>query len=286
MAVSGSKRASSPAIPVWLQVLGAVLPIVLAIVGVTCWLNSSLNKLDRKIQNNTHAIEVIASKQDDRTNDLVKQLLAEAQAAVSAQDGPVAGKAAALSSVLLRTQIRAKTPAAPEFFQKTDELLVQVSQSQNPETREEATQALTTLAEYRSVLLEPTPGFLPPTASSLIMTSPIGGIRLSRRDVYDGGEYQFQHPTGYFGIADGIPPLLSTGNQVMNAVIRGGTVNLSGIAWRHTEIIGARVRFSGGETLLNDVRFIDCTFEDSTPPPTSLLQYAALDQSSLKLPKT
>jgi len=68
----------------------------------------------------------------------------------------------------------------------------------------------------------------------------------------------------------------------------GGTQILDGIHWRNTDFVGTHIVYEGGEIELNNVHFINCTFEVPSniaprPKARQFLDYAALAQPELNI---
>jgi hypothetical protein len=49
--------------------------------------------------------------------------------------------------------------------------------------------------------------------------------------------------------------------SLQGTVIKGGTQTLDGFDWQHVIFIGMRIKYKGGEVKLDNVVFVNCTFE-------------------------
>jgi hypothetical protein len=78
---------------------------------------------------------------------------------------------------------------------------------------------------------------------------------------------------------------LSTASRLVNGVtLIGCPVLLDGITWRNVVFINSRVSYNGGAVILENVTFVNCTFDAKRNPNTQkFLQYAALRESSFKV---
>ena len=64
---------------------------------------------------------------------------------------------------------------------------------------------------------------------------------------------------------------------MQNSLIRGGEQLLDGIHWHNVVFAKTRIRYEGGEVELDNVRFIDCTFDlPAVQRAADLAEYAAV----------
>ncbi len=95
-----------------------------------------------------------------------------------------------------------------------------------------------------------------------------------------------QNSGDFFAIA--FPTSPSDISQVIeNVSFSGGSQTLDGFTWRNVTFINCDIKWNGGVSLLESVRFVNCKFSISTPPASKsgkeLLDYAALGKDILRL---
>jgi len=74
------------------------------------------------------------------------------------------------------------------------------------------------------------------------------------------------------------PPLIE------NVIIKGGHQGLDGFAWKRVTFIGTRISYLGSPVTLQDVRFVNCTFDlPRTQKGAKLAQYVALSLPKLEI---
>ena len=139
------------------------------------------------------------------------------------------------------------------------------------------------LAEYRSAL-QPSPDT---TTVTFRPTKPgeakfiVSGTGL----VIQGWSFLLQgDTTTLFRL---LPPLdgkLAKRIYFEDGIIEGGTQLLDGIHWHNTVFIGTHIRYDGGEVELQNVTFVNCTF-DVLPNDRGVqfVDYAALDTPNLTI---
>jgi hypothetical protein len=203
--------------------------------------------LNTRITKTEDAIKVLSSQQNDQTQKLIHELLATATSTDSLN---TATKALNVALDLTANLRKEKHPASPEFFQAAIQSL---SQNKQPELDPILFKLQTQLAEYRSALKPP----LPPDPATITCGSP------------------FHDETLY-------KPEVPMTNNLKNLTIRDCPQVLDGFAWANVVFINSHIVYKGGPVLLDNVTFINCTFDvvGSNAGP-GILKYAALDQKEL-----
>jgi hypothetical protein len=80
------------------------------------------------------------------------------------------------------------------------------------------------------------------------------------------------------------PPGAGVGKQVILG--EGGAILLDGMILRHAVLRKTRVFYDGGQTSLEDVIFVDCTFILKNDPAARLFALAVLGQTPVKFNPT
>ena len=191
------------------------------------------------------AIKALASQQSDQMQKLVQSLLAAAQ---TTSDPQVASRATVAAASITQSLRREKTPASPEFFQSA------FANLNAAETRigSPAFGAKIALAEYRSSLatiqIPKTVMLCSGDASKTPGSGPMRNMTLK------GCAYRLDD--------NRLGP-----NYFINVVF-----------------VDSRIIYKGGQVELDNVLFVNCTFE-VTPNAhgSQLLEYAALDRKQLSV---
>jgi hypothetical protein len=144
----------------------------------------------------------------------------------------------------------ARRPAPGEFFLST---IQSVSHIKEPSLEQDLFRLQAQLAEYRSALQVPQPD----QGTTIPCTKGFKDETLFR------GEGK---------------------NQVENLTIRDCPQLLDGISWKNVLFVNSRILYRGGPLMLNNVTFINCTFEvENNKAGADILQYAALDSKELTI---
>ena len=80
------------------------------------------------------------------------------------------------------------------------------------------------------------------------------------------------------------PPPTGIGKQVILG--EGGAILLDGMILRHVVLRKTKVFYNGGDTSLEDVIFVDCTFILKNEPAARLFALAVLEQNQVKFKRT
>ena len=263
-APTGTRRAASP-----LAILGGAAAVVVTlIVGfvsathtIDADIDSKFGGLNTRLTKAEGAIKALGDQQPGQTQQLIRDLLAAAQ---SGSDPKLAAKATQTATVLTAALRTAKTPAPPEFFQSSVDVLNEIGA--NPEVSKVAFTAKVALAEYRSAIVP-----LPNRASMRT------GVPHELECMPPGNDYP-NHLTDVSARLDTIN-LISTNNCWQR---------LDNVRWHNIAFVNMRIRYLGGDLDLQNVLFINCTFEIKAAAQKSvrtqkLLNYAALDQRVLTI---
>lgn len=200
-------------------------------------------------------------------------------------------------AILNAARIQSQT-AAPDFFNLTVSDLDRVLAAgpDNPRLIEHVTLSRIDLAQLRS-LLEPFPADLPALASvarkksgdpgsgQLIAGAPrtvAANTRLNAAllggTLLDGTLM----PTSAELLEPPFSRLAADGVYVEGLRMAGAAQTLDGIHWKNVTFIETRVRYQGGETTLDNVRFVRCTFGFAlSERGARLANMVALDQHAL-----
>lgn len=220
------------------------------------------------------AIAVLSNQQSEQTQKLIHDLLA---AANKTGNSAVIAKALAISTSLTVTLRQEQRPASPEFFKTTMQnvgALRQKGQGQ-PELLTVLHKFKVNLAAYRSSL-EPLPSEMGQFTFGSMEHALI--ISDSKTAIFRGGRWDFTKVTG-----DAIVLKGNTRNITFeDNVIKGGNQSLDGIHWKDVTFIGTHIRYKGGALNIENVHFVNCTFDaPDTARGDQLIDYAALAQNKL-----
>lgn len=277
--VQEKKSSAASTLQVVLSTIGVILTIVVAVVACTVWISSKFSDVGTRIGKVEASVKVLASQQSDKTKDLIKELLSEATSNAVKGDSDVAIKAAKAASVFVNVAKRNRNMASPDFFQNSVAALNAAALHAAPQSElsDELLKTRIAIAEYRSAL-EPSPAngatldfrpVRPGESASIISAAPSGFSNINF--LLEGDT------TSAIRLAPPLTGKLAEGIFFENGVIKGGTQTLDGIHWRNAVFIDTHIRYGGGEVELQNVRFVNCTFE--VPQNTRGIQvadYAAL----------
>ncbi len=244
---------------------------------------TTINVVTTRLQKIEDAVKVLGNQQSDPTQKLIHDLLAAAQ---SSSDPAIAAKAAQAAAFLTATLKEHHRPASPEFFQDSVDILDAVpgGPHPNPQISKELLKTRIALAEYRSALepapnIGPTIDFRPPKPgqAAMVLNMPNSGFA-NINFLLEGDT------TSALRIGPKLRGALSENVYFRNGVIKGGAQTLDGIHWSDAVFIGTHIRYNGGEVALQNVRFVNCTFD--VPPDdrgTELIDYATLVSPNLTI---
>jgi hypothetical protein len=296
----------------WLPLAGAVATIlaVIATVAVTLGihLDNKIGAVQRDVQgSNTRlqkvedALKVLGNQQSDQTQKLIHELLATA---TKTKNSALGAKALEVASELTARLRDEKRSASPEFFRSAIESL---SQAKQPALRTVAFAVQQQLAEYRSALTPDPPrsswAALPArnVAAAMIVIGDgdshpvtlLGGImpfkpmphavQVFPNAKIIGGYFDVSPVSGdAFIVGAGRAP--SSLPYIQDVFIRGGMQKLDGFQWKHVTFIGAHIAYKGGEVKLENVTFVNCTFDlPKDQRGSKVAQYVALSLPSLEI---
>jgi len=149
-----------------------------------------------------------------------------------------------------------------------------------------------TLAAYRSVL-NPSPP-IPTHKSELPNTFPTQLAQLKARAFYDHTTVHLFKDDTVLGagvaidassMAPGqemfVPPskfVESNNDDFNDLILIGATQTLDGIAWRRVTFVDTHIRYTGGSLILENVTFVNCTFDfPANNVGQQLVRYAVLE---------
>jgi hypothetical protein len=268
-----------------------------ALKGISIKLDSIEEKLDgmgARVGTLDAAVRIISSKQSNQTQELIQELL---NSATASRDLPIAKKSIEIASQLTESLREKKQPAPPSFFQ---DAFNSASQSKRPELQKASFNVQRQLAEYRSTLQE-TP------AISRLMAMISAGQGTEPDDDLTKGK-------GIYGVFSGPVNLQPGVNMVSDGAVLNGTPigaslfhapsksiasnritvsgfiifaqsqDLDGVIWKDVTFVNTHILYNGGDVELQNVKFINCTFDAPiNEHGERLLQYAAVLEPSLSI---
>jgi hypothetical protein len=213
-----------------------------------------------------------------------RDLLSQASADLTLGHSKKALVATEAATALIAQASIKRIPANPDFFTATTSEL-NVLESHAKDNREFSGKVLSSrliLAEYRSAL-ESVPTLQKPEktlestyiivhADSKIDPNTLNATTIILPPTVEA----FQSP---------LIRRLSNGMSIEQINFKGGVQTLDGFAWKNVVFVNTLVKYEGGETQLQNVRFVNCTFQmDNTPRSSLIASYVSLGLSALRLP--
>ena len=188
---------------------------------------------------------------------------------------PTVAKAVIASNSLIAGLKDERSPADQQFF-KTVVLHLNslAGKTSNPSVAKAIHATRLSLAEYNSAL-QPEPQ----TGGLIVASRPMEHalvISQSPDWVMRGFRFDFRKVTG-----NAIVVKESPNATFENDIIEGGNQLLDGIKWHTVTFVGTHVSYHGGYTELENVRFVNCTFD----MPQSTKAEHFLEMATLNLPK-
>ena len=226
-----------------------------------------------RLQKVEDAVKLLGSQQSDATQKLIHDLLA---AAKNTNDHTIADRAIQVAASLTTTLKQRQQPAPSDFFRDSIQILNATSVNHTtPQTATEVLKTRVALAEYRSALESI------PNGGSGLHFGKRGGrpaLVVTGNNGFDGVNFLIDdEASSAIQLGPQLKGKLSEGIFFANGVIKGGTQTLDGITWRNAVFVNTHIHYDGGELSLQNVTFVNCTFD---VPPTKkgadLLDYAAL----------
>jgi hypothetical protein len=234
--------------------LTIIVTIILAAITATHYIDQQTGALGVRITKAEAAITVLGSQQSDQTQKLIHDLLALAKSADRPEIGARAAQVAASLTATLREQ---KRSAIPEFFTETNQAINALRLKGDPSLRAAAFTTQQQLAEYRSTL----------------QTEKQKGIVIKCTPGFRGNTA--------FGTAE---KPANPSRRIESLTIENCPQALDGFSWRNIVFVNSQISYKGGPVILDNVTFVNCTFETGrNDEGIKLLQYAALDENTLEI---
>ena len=222
-----------------------MVTIISAAVGITHTVDSQYAGVDKRLTKAEGAIKALADKQDQATQNLIRDLLAMA---ARSDDVELAKKSVAAATQFTANLRIQKKPSPPEFFQTAVETL---RQSTQPDLKTPVFNATVQLAEYRSSLIE-----VQIPVSTLVCTSD-----------FKGGESVFP-----------------AGSKITDVTLENCLQVLDETHLTNVAFVNSRIVYRGGPVFLRNVVFVNCTFDVERSEKGSQFLYAeALGKTDLIL---
>ena len=254
----------------------------------------SVGEITTRLQKVEDAVKVLGSQQSDPTQKLIHDLLATAE---STADTKFAAKAIRAAVSLTATLKRQGRPASPDFFQDSVAALNAVGRAHpRPQFLSELINARVALAEYRSSVM-PKPVLSPtqqlPTGESVADAINHHGTYLVSKslpirtgiNLYSDGTaiYSATLPdTDILTIV--INPANLRAPSINGLILIGPRQILDGIEWKNVTFVNVHIVYAGGPLMLENVRFVNCTFEiPHNQHGIEVVDYAALSATSLTI---
>jgi hypothetical protein len=208
---------------------------------------------------------------------LSQSLAAEAVKYVRAGKTHEAASALTSATHLLLTATKAKSDVSPDYFPHFYALLASLDA---PELSEEVHSACTQLADFRSATTRPPS--LPPI--TLVAHSVVS---LSDFEKNLGFKLIKTTPGPIFR-REGMMRTLANAPTIIGGAFKGGvdgvTQELDGFKWEGNIFINVQIKYNGGEVLLEDVSFVNCTFDFPNSPQGNLFaKYIVLRSLHLRI---
>jgi hypothetical protein len=248
-------------------------------------LDDRIAALDKHISRVETAVRIMGAKQGGDTKTLIDEALTVAKNASDSGHSDDAKVAMDIANRLLQEQELSREPATQQFFDST----VQKYQSlgKTPALADSALDATVRLAQYRSAVTPPPSNYV-----ALVFTYPVESqLRLFHNTKLVMGNFDVSKvPGDAFVMQPEDNPLhdidvpKTSKPLIMSGFLVGGRQTLDDIQWSGVTFVDMRVKYNGGYLSLNNVRFINCTFD--VPPSkhaSRFVEYAALAQSSLTI---
>jgi hypothetical protein len=250
-------------IPLWGRLLIKYLKWAVGIlVAILLGFATQFYMLNRDIGTLTGKIEAVPAA-------LAQKLLEQSKAAAERGDITDASRNLVLATSFLQDAKKSKAPVGAEFFDTT---YVEMNQLKDqPQLSGQLHSARLELASYRSALQSP-PKLMEPGKKTNKPISP--------DDLKDSTYLIFTAPGEMFTQTGPIRKI-SGGFGVQNIVLVGGvsgvTQTLDGIRWVDDVFENVLIRYEGEEVLLQNVKFVNCTFEiANNPSGTRVTDYAII----------
>ena len=257
-------------IPPWGQVL-----IALLFVGAW-WLHSSFGTIEKQIADHDTKLQLLPLE-------ISKDLLSQALTDTKLGRLDRAERITETATAIIAKASTEKIQAPPDYFKGSIEALNSISYgTSSPSLLGTVQGARLMLANYRSAL-EPLPAVT--KEKKEFEGSYHAGV---------GEQFNFSERSTLVFIGPSemiVPPLVRKFSindvRIRNLVIAtptGASQTLDGIHWKDVIFVGAHIKYEGGDLDLQNVRFVNCTF-DVIPSPKAqqFIDYAALAMDKLEI---
>jgi hypothetical protein len=252
-----------------------------ATVAVATFLYSHIGTVESNLTNRLDNASTISNDINTRLSRVEGQLsvligrsyLAEAEKEVKGANLATASKQLA-SAVGLFTQAMNSGIAVPaDFFSTALDSVDRIeSASSDPTLQEAAFKARMALALYSSRLrpLPSLPTNRPLTVKGTVNLTPDNGATFSGRLIIWTGS---SPPKDFFK-----PPFSTivarASSTLTDVAMKDGAQTLDGITWINVVFINCNIKWTGGQTFLQNVVFVNCRFSVTQPAGRKLLDYA------------
>lgn len=255
----------------WGQVL------ILALIGCGWFLYSRLGDINDHLAKNELQIQMMPLE-------LSKQLLSQADIDLKFGRTERASRVMdVVTDVIAKASIK-KIQPPEKYFSETLSYMngMATSTKATPELLQSVQSARVMLLEYHSALEKP------PYSSGNVksFSAPLAEQDAKAIIDYNRMTLIFTLPPGKDMFDLQGPKLLSRNILVSGPVFRanGSDQTLDGVHWHNVVFVGAHIKYLGGELDLQNVRFVDCTFEIvGDAKGQQFIQYAALGEDKLTI---
>ncbi len=223
--------------------------VVLGLIVGGAWkLKDELTKIDNHIARVETAVRIIGARQGGDTKTLIDEALTVAKKAQDEGHTDSARIILDMTNTLLSQQASARVEAPPEFFDKAVDQYQQLKQS--PALADSVWKGTMALAEYRSAISRVPPSF--------------NGVTI-----------------GQMGQKAGLRYLTDSRISGQSAIVMSPQCqgfDLDGWYLENVVFENARICYSGGPTVLQGVRFVNCQFDIQKSPKAEQLIGAVVKQ--------
>lgn len=300
----------------------AMLVVVAGITGIGVMVHLQMDRQfaemqagDRRMARVETALHILADTSPAKTRTMVDQALTISQNAASSSaellaslkeylqhgDNARASEVAYDAHELLMSAKENKNPVPPGYFIGTVGLLNSLPAISDADVQRRVLAARVALAEYHSAL-QASPEVpqkdvqLKVAAGAALTSQALSGSAVNRAShqlilapqtalqasgaVMDGSAI----PSGTDLLAPASNSLDKNSDTVTGLTLKGVTQTLDGIEWKNVAFVNSRIRYRGGELRLDNVHFVNCTFEvPSNGRGAQLADYAALESGMLTI---
>jgi hypothetical protein len=299
-----------------------MLLLVLGLTGVGAMNHYEVNRVysqmesaDRRMARVETAVHIIADGEGEKTRTMVDEALTISQnaAASSAEllgnmkgyldkgDRVRAVEVAYNAHELLMAAKENKSPVPPGYFASTVALLNNLPAVSDAEISNRLLSARVALAEYHSAL-QSNPELpakelpLKVASGASVTTQALSGGTVYRASnqlrllpktdwqapgaVVDGSAV----PSGTDLLQTASGSLAKNSDSISGLTLDGVTQTLDGVEWKDVTFVNSRIRYRGGDLKLDNVHFVNCTFEvPSSSRGAQLADYATLENGALNI---